>query len=157
MTEEQTIPQAYLDAIEAIKASSPQSSVYVGCDSLRFKTKRKGQWFSRFSTVIVLHVDSKHGGKMFQYSTTMPDYGNRKARLMMEVQMALDAAMAIVEHIGDRRMELHLDINNDPKHASYCAYHEAMGWVKGMGFEPIMKPDSWAAKNAADHAVRNLH
>lgn len=145
------------EAKQAILDSSPHSSVYIGCDSIRYQNKKK-QWFAKYSTVIIVHMDSKHGCKLFHSSVDMPDYGNLKQRLLTEVQMAVSTATEIVEVLGDRHMEIHLDINPNPKHKSSVAVKEALGWVKGsLGLDAKIKPSSFAATHAADHACRHLN
>jgi predicted RNase H-related nuclease YkuK (DUF458 family) len=47
-------------------------------------------------------------------------------------------------------MEIHADINQDPMHQSYAAYHDAMGYTKGMGFTFKSKPDAFASSVCAD-------
>ena len=144
----------YDDAKEAILNSSPQSSVYIGCDSIRYK--RNGLWFAKYSTVIILHKDSRHGSQLFHESVDMPDYGNLKQRLLNEVNFAVVAATEIIDVLGDRHMEVHLDINPDPKHKSNVAVKEALGWVRGsLGIEAKIKPHGFAATHAADHVVRH--
>ena len=83
------------EAKEAIIKSSDSSAVYVGSDSLRYK--KKGQWFARYSTVVVLHVDSSRGCKVFHNNVVLPDYGNLKQRLMTEVSFAIEAASEIMD------------------------------------------------------------
>jgi hypothetical protein len=145
------------EAKEAVKASSPQSSVYIGCDSIRFKKDRV--WYAKYATVVVVHRDSAHGCQIFYDSQTIRDYGEGteglRNRLLTEVNYAIMAATEIVEVLGDRSLEVHLDLNNDPVHKSNVAVKEAVGWVMGMGFTPVIKPDSWAATHAADHCARN--
>jgi hypothetical protein len=144
----------YETAKKAIIESSNESSVYVGADSIRFK--KNGKWFARYSTVIILHVDSKHGCKLFHKSVDMEDYGNMKQRLVNESFYAIEAAMAVVDVLGKRKMEIHLDLNPNPQHKSNVAVKEALGYVKGStGIEAKIKPYSFAATHAADHAVRN--
>jgi hypothetical protein len=144
------------EAKKAILNSSKDSSVYIGCDSIRFKKNK--QWYAKYSTVIIVHVDSKRGCKLFHESVDMPDYGNLKQRLLTEVQMAVSTATEIIDVIGDRHMEIHLDINPNPKHKSSVAVKEALGWVKGsLGLDAKIKPSSFAATHAADHAVRHLN
>lgn len=137
-------------AKEAILNSSPESSIYIGCDSRRIPAKKK----ALFSTVIVLHKDSKHGCNVFHQQVTLPDYGQMRSRLMTEVGMALEAFHAIEEVIGTRRVEVHLDVNPDPKHASNVVTAEALGWVRSLGINAKIKPESFAATTAADHCVR---
>lgn len=144
------------EAKQAILDSSPESSVYIGCDSIRFKKNK--MWYAKYSTVVIVHMDSKHGCKLFHDSVDMPDYGNLKQRLLTEVQMAVTTATEIIDVLGNRHMEIHLDINPDPKHKSSVAVREALGWVKGsLGLDAKIKPSSFAATHAADHAVRHLN
>lgn len=144
------------EAKQAILDSSKESSVYIGCDSIRFKKNK--MWYAKYSTVIIVHMDSKHGCRLFHESVDLPDYGNLKQRLLNEVQMAVMAATEIVDVLGDRHMEIHLDINPNPKHKSSVAVKEALGWVKGsLGLDAKIKPASFAATHAADHAVRHLN
>ena len=141
----------WLTAREEILKSSAESSIYIGCDSLRIPAKNKAV----FSTVVVLHRDSKHGCNIFHNQVTIPDYGQMRPRLLMEVQYALEAFYAIEDVVGNRRLEIHLDVNPDPRHASNAVTSEALGWVRGLGIEARIKPDSFAASTAADHFVRH--
>ena len=144
------------EAKKAILESSKESSVYIGCDSIRFKKNK--MWYAKYSTVIIVHMDSKHGCRLFHESVDMPDFGNLKQRLLNEVQMAVITATEIIDVLGDRHMEIHLDINPNPKHKSSVAVKEALGWVKGsLGLDAKIKPASFAATHAADHAVRHLN
>lgn len=146
----------YEEAKKAILGSSPQSAVYIGTDSIRYKKNK--QWYAKYSTVIIVHMDSKKGCKLFHESVDMPDYGNLKQRLLTEVQFAVAAASEVIDVLGDRHMEVHIDVNPNPKHKSNIAVKEALGWVRGsLGIDAKIKPDSWAATHAADHAVRYLN
>lgn len=141
------------DARKAIIDSAPDSSVYVGCDSIRFK--KNGIWHARYSTVIIVHMNSSRGCKLFYDSEILPDYGNLKQRLMTEVMFATNACFEILDIIGDRYLEVHLDLNASPNHKSNIAVKEALGYVRGqVGITPVIKPHAFAATHAADHAVR---
>lgn len=142
------------EARQAIIDSSESSAVYLGCDSIRFK--KNGLWFAKYSTVIILHKDGRHGGSIFFDSVEMQDYGVIKQRMLNEVSFAVQHASEIIDVIGDRKFEIHLDINPDPKHKSNSALSEAMGWVRGQfGNVVKCKPHSFAATHAADHIVRH--
>lgn len=142
------------EAKEAILASSQNSSVYIGADSIRYK--KDGKWYAKYSTVIVLHIDSKRGCKLFHNSVDLPDYGNLKQRLLTEVGYAIEAAIEIIDVVGKRHLEVHIDVNPNPKHKSSVAIKEALGYVKGsLGIDAIPKPNGWAATHAADHMVRH--
>lgn len=143
------------DKIEkSIKASSPGSSIYVGCDS-----KRKSDMIS-YATVIIIHLDGKHGGHIHKQIETEPAYmeciPGMRSRLMTEVYKAGDVALRIQEWVGERHFEVHVDISPNPKHGSHTAYKEAKGTILGyVGFEPVFKPNAFAASCAADYdAVR---
>ena len=144
------------DAIEAIKNSSLESSVYIGSDSRRFKEGKHPNhtWMARYSTVVILHMNSCNGGIIFHYSVTERDYGEIKVRLMREVSLAVEAASLIEPHLNGRSLEIHLDINPDPKYKSHVVVKETLGWVQGQGWDAKVKPDGWAASHAADHVVR---
>ena len=139
---------------KAIKSSHPTSSVYVGCDS-----KRKSEMIS-YATVIIIHHKGNNGGKVFKQMETEPAYMASKpgmrSRLMTEVYKAGETAYKIQEWVGDRKFEVHVDISPKSSCGSNVAYSEAKGTIFGyVGFEPVFKPDAFAASCAADYdAVR---
>ena len=139
---------------EAITAASASSSIYVGGDSIRFK--KHGKWYARYATVVIIHIDSSRGGKIFHFADVQPDYGNMKVRLQTEVMYTVNLAMELLEVIGERHMEVHLDLNSSPKHKSHSSVQEALGYVRGMipGVDVRIKPEAFCASHAADHCVR---
>ena len=141
-------------AREEIMNSSETSSVLIGCDSLRFKKNKI--FHANYSIVVILHKDSKHGAQLFHFTESFPDYGSMKQRLMTEVGYAVRAGTDLLDVIGKRPFEIHIDINTNPKHKSNIAMKEAVGYVQGtFGFMPILKPASLAATHGADHIVRH--
>ena len=46
-----------------IQAQSPETKIYLGCDSERFKIDKV--WYADYITAIVIHIDGKHGCKIF--------------------------------------------------------------------------------------------
>lgn len=149
-------------AREAISKSSKESSIYIGCDSVRYKKgydkNGKDRWFARYAVVIVLHKDSCHGCQVFPNIVTLPDYAQDekqlRQRLLTEVQMSIDAFIGIEDVLDGRHLEIHLDVNPDPIHGSNIVVKEASGWVLGMGLTPKIKNDAWAASTAADYCAR---
>jgi predicted RNase H-related nuclease YkuK (DUF458 family) len=70
---------------------------------------------------------------------------------MNEVRKVCELWNQIGPFIDEFNVEIHLDINTNPKHGSNCAATEAAGYVLGMtGIEPKLKPESWAASFGAD-------
>lgn len=142
-----------VDAKAAIAASSRESSIYIGCDSLRHRNG--GNWYAEYSVCIVLHKDSKHGGRIFHKTFKTPDYGNMKQRLINEAVYAAQVGTILLDVCEDRRLFVHLDLNRDPAHRSNVAVNEAIGYVRGLGLNPVIKPDAFAATHASDHLVRH--
>jgi len=46
-------------------------------------------------------------------------------------------------------MEIHADINADPRHESNIAMGEALGYIRGMGWDAKIKPDAYADMHLA--------
>ena len=46
-----------------IDAQTPETKIYLGCDSERFRMN--GQWYADYVIAIVVHIDGKHGCKIF--------------------------------------------------------------------------------------------
>lgn len=154
-----------------IRASSMESVIMIGCDSVRKITPVKRT--ALYSTVVCIRKASGtgdnviyHGSKVFGAAVTLPDYGkvvrsgklaNLKLRLMQEVTFALEAFENVYEAIGDRPYEIHLDINSRPECESHVALADARGYVMGMtGKEPEFKPYALAASFAADAHAHGL-
>ena len=151
--------ETFEDMIEqaniAIRKATSESAIYIGCDSQRFKKGSK--FYAKYSTVIILHKEQKHGGKLFRSLDVREDYGNIKQRLLAEAGDSIRAFEGVVDACleMDISVHIHLDLNADPKHKSNAAVKEACGWVLGStGVVPDIKPLAWAASSAADHDVR---
>lgn len=144
------------DIVNLLLTLSPDTKVYLGCDSVRFN--RNGRWYARYATVAIIHMNGKHGCRIFNNISVEPDYDlkkNRpKVRMMNEVSKVCELYNQLAPFIDEFDIEIHLDINTDPKHGSNCAASEAAGFVLGMtGLEPKLKPESWAASFGADAVV----
>ena len=44
---------------EYIRQSTPESKIYLGCDSERVRYERV--WYADYTLAIVVHIDGKHG------------------------------------------------------------------------------------------------
>lgn len=136
-----------------IESSSESSKIYFGADSERFR--KDGRWYARYTVVVVVHKDGKHGAKVFGYSTSEIDFDkkfNRPSfRMMNEVYKVSELFLELTDTIGKRHCEIHLDINPSEMHGSSCALHQAIGYIKGVhGIDPKVKPHAFAASYAAD-------
>jgi len=141
------------EIVELLTNLSDKTRVYLGCDSVRYM--KKGKKMARFATVAIVHMNGKNGCRIFSHISKEPDYdlkaGRPKMRMMKEVQKVCELYVQLAPFIDEYDVEIHLDINTDPKHGSNCAANEAAGYVLGMtGIQPKLKPDSWAASFGAD-------
>lgn len=129
---------------EFIKNSSDNSAIYVGCDSRQFRSK------TIFVTVVVVHINSNHGAKIFWQVDRVDRINSIRQRLMEEVNRAVYTALMIADVVGERPFEVHLDINPSPDHRSSVIVKEAVGYVLAQGLKPVLKPDAIAASTVAD-------
>ena len=134
--------------------------VSVGTDS-----QKAGKFTYKFATVILITTTEDLGGGvivgrggMIIAATYYHDFkqANSKElvneRMVYEVGKSVEVAYEIAPLLDlyDIKMEIHADINPDPKHESNKALQQAVGYILGMGYEFKVKPDAWAASNAAD-------
>lgn len=135
---------------EAIRASSSTSSFYVGCDSSVSRLK-DGRKTAHYVVVFIVHMNSANGAKILAEHHTLPEYGNLKQRLQNEANFAFGLALEVLEELNGRHLEVHLDINPNPRHKSNVAVKEVLSYARGLGLNAKIKPDSFAASHAADH------
>lgn len=139
---------------EFIRQTSSATSIYIGADSERYRG-RNDEWYADYTVAIVVHMDSSRGCKVFGKVDTERDYDRRHdrpaTRLMNETYRAAQMYLDLIDVIGNRHCEVHLDINPDEMHGSSCVIQQATGYIRGMcGFAPKVKPDAFSASYAAD-------
>ncbi len=151
----------YLEKLfEAELAKGRMLKVSVGTDS-----QKAGKFTYKFATVILITTTEDLGGGvivgrggMIIAATYYHDFkqANSKElvneRMVFEVGKSVEVAYEIASLLDlyDIKMEIHADINPDPKHESNKALQQAVGYILGMGYEFKVKPDAWAASTAAD-------
>ena len=141
------------EVIDFINAQSPETKVYIGGDSVRFR--RNNRWFAEYTLAIVVHIDGKHGCKIFGESSIEEDYDQRRdrpsMRLMNEVYKISEMYLKLHEALEDREVEVHLDINPNEMYGSSCVVQQAIGYIRGVcNVVPLVKPKAFAASYAAD-------
>lgn len=142
------------DLIDLLYSLDKNTKIYLGCDSVRFKSK--GKWYAKYATVCVVHMNGNKGCKVFAHRDVEMDYDTKKnrpsIRLMNEVRKVCDLYIQLAAFIDEFDVQIHCDINTDPKHGSNCVANQAAGYVLGVtGLEPRLKPDSQIASICADH------
>ena len=71
-------------------------------------------------------------------------------RLMDEIYSSILTANYLTKLYKFETIEIHADINANPKFRSHKCMAAAKGYVEGMGFKYVGKPNSWAASSCAD-------
>ena len=116
-----------------IEAQTPETKIYLGCDSERFRIDNV--WYADYILAIVVHIDGKHGCKLFGEVVRERDYDQKQNRpsyrLMNEVYKVSELYLKLSEVLVDRDVEVHLDINPDEEHGSNCVINQAIGYIRG--------------------------
>jgi uncharacterized protein len=141
-----------------IAQQSLDSKIYLGCDSERVLVGK--EWYADYVLAIVVHIDGKHGCKLFGEVVRERDYDQKvdrpRYRLMNEAYKVSELYLRLHDILEDRSIEVHLDINPDEIHGSSCVLNEAIGYIRGTcNVIPMVKPRAFAASYAADR-LRSL-
>jgi len=108
-----------------------------------------------FATVIVF-LREKKGACMFIHQERTKEKMSIKGRMLAEVHRSISIAYELCTLLDkyDIGLEVHADINTDPKFKSNQALHEAMGYILGMGFVFKAKPEAFASSACANKMVQ---
>jgi len=138
---------------EFIRAQTPETKIYLGCDSERVKVE--GAWHADYVLAIVVHINGNNGCKLFGEVQRERDWDQKASRpslrLMTEVYKVSELYLKLAEVLEGREVEVHLDINPNEMHGSSCVISQAIGYIKGTcNVIPFVKPQAFAASYAAD-------
>lgn len=138
---------------EFIDAQSPETKIYLGCDSERLRINN--EWYADYILAIVVHINGNNGCKIFgevQRERVWDQKPGKPAmRLMTEVYKTSELYLQLAEVLEGRHVEVHLDINPNEHYGSSCVVSQAIGYIKGTcNVIPFVKPNAWAASYAAD-------
>ena len=141
------------EVAEFIRAQTPETRIYLGCDSERYRVDNV--WYADYILAVVVHIDGKHGCRLFGEVTTERDFDQRRdrpaTRLMSEVYKVSELYLQLAEVLEGRDVQVHLDINPDEEHGSSCVIQQAVGYIRGVcNVIPMVKPEAFAASYAAD-------
>jgi len=135
--------------LRAEQAAGHDLKVCIGTDS-----QVKGRT-TEFATVIVFMRKGK-GGFMYVRQWWVTHKMSVKERMLSEVAKSVETACELTELFSTYgvEMEVHTDINTNPKFKSNDALKEAMGYITGMGFAFRAKPDAFASSCCANKIVQ---
>ena len=120
---------------------------FVGCDSKYY------QEFVVYANAICFY--GKHGVNYF-WAKEKHRGASRDlfSRIWGEVERAVDIGNWLKDKLPHLQIEVHADINSNPKYASNLYNKAANGYITGCGFIYRCKPDAWAATSVADWYTR---
>ena len=138
---------------EFIQKQTPETRIYLGCDSERIKID--GTWYADYVLAIVVHINGNNGCKLFgevqRERVWDAKPGKPAMRLMTEVYKVSELYLKLADVLEGRQVEVHLDINPDEQYGSSCVISQAVGYIKGTcNVTPSVKPNAFAASYAAD-------
>ena len=142
------------ELVDLLYSLTADTKIYIGTDSVRFK--KDGRWYAKYASVCVVHMNGNRGCRVFTHRSVEPDYDIKKnrpsTRLMNEVMKSCELYIQLAPFIDEFDVEIHCDVNTDPKHGSNCVATQAAGYVLGVtGVAAKMKPEAFAASFAGDH------
>lgn len=142
--------------LDLLNSLNNRTKIYFGCDSVR--KWNNGHWIATYATILIIHKNSKNGCSVFYTKTHEIDYDNNaskpRMRLMNETYKVCEVYLQLYPYISQYDIEIHLDINTQPKYGSSCVSKEAAGYVYGLtGRKPKLKPNSFAASRGAHGIV----
>ena len=131
--------------------------IIVGCDSSSGEEPR-------FPIAVVV-LRKGEGGRFFLKKISYKDrkFYNLHQRILEEVYLSCELALCLKENI-EKKIDLFIDENGDPLNYQFRYIHadiggkgptrdmikEVIGLIKGNGFEPKIKPESFVASVVAD-------
>jgi len=153
------LPNGDWNEVNALKISSDELimimkkytnmglTLYVGSDSMLNSDH------CTFSCIVAVHcnklcIASYYFQKQKLYEQK---YRHLEKKILKEVDIAIKTANYLKEQIPKANIEVHIDIGEKEKNATRHLAENAKGWVKGMGYDVKVKPNSWASSVADWH------
>ena len=145
------IPGKILDYYQKMKHFGTAFSITIGSDSQTFDTLKLVN--------VIAVICEGHGGIFFYEITRQPRTNDVRQKLTMETNESLQVALKLTELLEapvyeELRRAVHLSIHIDagwnPNGKTKDLIPFLVGWIKGMGLECHVKPDSFVASSIAD-------
>ena len=148
----ENIPEKLLSFYERMRVYDTPIQVIVGTDSQNHsKTK--------IVTVIAI-VCEGHGGIYFYEISHLDKLDNVRVKLFKETEYSLRTADTLLETIeSDSRyfdlydnstFTIHVDAGRSPEGKTAELIHTIVGWIRSVGYECEVKPDSFVSSTIAD-------
>jgi predicted RNase H-related nuclease YkuK (DUF458 family) len=131
---------------EIINYATNGGKVFIGADSMYYTGK------CRFAAVIALHDNNQNIAKYYYQKLNQNSnlYKDIKVKILEEVNLAIQSAEFVLSIYPDANIELHVDISKHKSAYSSKLYKTVKNWVKSLGYDFKIKPESWASSSIAD-------
>lgn len=120
--------------------------IAVGTDSQNFDS-------TKMVIAVVLYREGK-GGTFFYQVKRVPKVTNLRQKIYYETEESLLLAAKITRQFADDNfqhdVEIHCDIGKGEQNKTRVLVNEIVGWVTSAGYQPVIKPYSYAASCVAD-------
>lgn len=122
-------------------------TLYVGTDSMLYSDH------CTYSCIVAVHANHFNIARYFYQKQKFREakYKNLETKILKEVELSIQTASFLKEKIPEAKIEIHVDIGDKERNATRHLVDSAQGWITSMGFEPKIKPDSWASSVADWH------
>ena len=131
------------------KYSEKDWKLYIGTDS-----QSTGSRHRNFATVLVAWKEGT-GAYAIQRRSKSENIRTLHDQLMQETWLSIEQAQLIQELVDDKKITIHMDVNQNTRYDSGKFQNELVGFVKGLGYDYALKPNAWVASGVADRKVRN--
>jgi predicted RNase H-related nuclease YkuK (DUF458 family) len=129
---------------------SKDHKVIIGTDSVKLEN------VFVFTKAICILNEAFYDRRYFyiKQKTSDEKYSDLSKRLLKETSDSINLALLLKEKFSNINIEIHADVNNDPKHMSSRYKNMIAGYINGCGFDVKTKPESFVASSIADLHTR---
>ena len=105
-----------------------------------------------FASAIGFHSFEKNVGNYFftKKRYDAKNFANLYTRLGKEIMTSIEIAKYFKDMFPKAKIEIHVDISDNPKNASNIISDYAKAWNGYKEFSLVVKPNAWAASGCAD-------
>ena len=139
--------------LEILKKVSKHNKhkIIVGTDSVKI-----GKDFVFANAICIINDNEFYDRRFFYSKRKVADvsYYDLSKRLLKETSDSINIAIQLKESIKSANIEIHADVNSEPKHMSSKYMNMIVGYITGCGFACKIKPSSFVASGIADVYTR---
>lgn len=136
-----------LEYVRSILEKTPETKIYVGCDSQSYANK------TIYVITVVFRYD-KRGAHVIYKREVIPKVKDLWTKLWGELQRSIDIAGYLRIEGGINIHQIDLDYNNNPKHKSNVIVKTAIGYMESLGYNYAIKPETLIAISVANDLCR---